>query len=167
MTNARTSLAYRVNLEIVPRYRLKVIPAVLRTAARAALRQQAAPAPSEVTLLIAGSGELRRLNRDFLGHDYPTDVLSFPSGDANATGGRLYLGDIAIAYPQALKQARSGGHSLKAELQLLVVHGVLHLLGHDHAARAEKARMWTAQAAILSELKAAITGPSDDGSAVR
>ncbi len=166
MTSERPTRVYRINLKIEPRYRLKVIPTSLRAAARAALRHQAAPAPSELTLLIAGDGELRRLNRDFLGHDYPTDVLSFPSGDTYRVGGRLYLGDIAIAYPQAHKQARSGGHPVKAELQLLVIHGVLHLLGHDHARPAEKARMWAAQATILSELKAAITGPADDSPTV-
>jgi probable rRNA maturation factor len=97
-----------------------------------------------------------------LGHDRPTDVLSFPSGEPDPANGRLYLGDIAISFPQARLAANRGGHSVKSELQLLIVHGVLHLLGHDHAHTAEKARMWAAQAAILSELRAGITGPAGD-----
>jgi probable rRNA maturation factor len=162
MSGPLTLLPYHVNLKIEPGYQRHVDPAVLRAAARAVLFQQGAPAPSELTLMIAGDGELRTLNRKFLGHDQPTDVLSFPSREPDPANGRLYLGDIAISFPQARASAKSGGHPVKAELQLLVVHGVLHLLGHDHANPGEKARMWAAQAAILSELKAAITGPADD-----
>ncbi len=138
---------------------------MLRAAARAALRHQAAPAPGDLTVLIAGDAELRALNRRFLRHNYPTDVLSFPSGEPEPAQGRRYLGDIAISYPQARAQARRGAHPVKAELQLRVVHGVLHLLGHDHARPKDKARMWADQAAILDGLRAAITGPSDDGPA--
>lgn len=162
MTGLRKLQPYRINLKIGPGYSDKVDPAVLRVAGRASLAHQGAPAPSELTLLIAGDSELRTLNREFLGHDRPTDVLSFPSREADPANGRLYLGDIAISFPQARAGAARGGHPLKAELQLLVVHGVLHLLGHDHTKPAEKARMWAAQAAILAELKARITGPVDD-----
>jgi probable rRNA maturation factor len=71
-----------------------------------------------------------------------------------------YLGDLAISVPRAAEQATAGGHSLTAELQLLTVHGVLHLLDHDHADDAEKQTMWTAQAAILEKLGAEITAPA-------
>ena len=162
MTGPRPLLAYLVNLKIAPGYRRKVDPAALRAAARAALAQQGAPAPSELTLMIAGDGELRSLNREFLGQDRPTDVLSFPTRERDGAARRLYLGDIAISFPQARAGAGRGGHPVKAELRLLVVHGVLHLLGHDHAKPAKKARMWAAQAAILTELKAGITGPAGD-----
>ncbi|MGH2523455.1 MAG: rRNA maturation RNase YbeY, partial [Anaerolineales bacterium] len=100
-----------------------------------------------------------------LGHDYPTDVLSFPSEETDPETGMRYFGDIAISFPHAHAQAAAGGHPVAAELQLLVVHGVLHLLGHDHAKRAEKARMWAAQAEILKKLKAPISGPSPSASA--
>jgi probable rRNA maturation factor len=159
---ARVPLPYRIHLKIEPGYARRVPAAVLRAAVRAALTHQNAPTPSDLSVMIAGDGELRALNREFLGHDRPTDVLSFPSGEPDPSTGRLYLGDIAISYPQAVAGAAGGGHPLKAELQLLIVHGVLHLLGHDHATQAEKARMWAAQAAILSELGAAITGPAGD-----
>ncbi|MBP7689220.1 MAG: rRNA maturation RNase YbeY, partial [Thermoflexales bacterium] len=67
--------------------------------------------------------------------------------------------DIVISYPKAKEQAKAGGHPVEAELQLLVVHGVLHLLGHDHYTPAEKAQMWQAQAAVLTSIRSAITGP--------
>jgi probable rRNA maturation factor len=91
---------------------------------------------------ITGDAELRRLNRDFLGKDYATDVLSFPS----QTGG---LGDLAISRHRAAAQARAFGHTLTEELQLLMLHGLLHLTGLDHEsdggrmARAE--RSWRAK----------------------
>jgi probable rRNA maturation factor len=163
VTALRRVLPYRINVKIESSYRRKLDPAVLGAAARAALAHQAAPAPCELTLMIAGDEELRTLNLQYLGHDRPTDVLSFPSRELDPANGRLYLGDIAISFQQARQQANHGGHPVKAELQLLVVHGVLHLLGHDHARPAEKSRMWAAQAAILSKLGAAVTRPPDDG----
>jgi probable rRNA maturation factor len=77
--------------------------------------------------LLTGDAELRRLNRDFRGVDEPTDVLSFPS--ASPAG---QLGDIAISVERARDQARSHGHELGAEVRILLLHGLLHLLGHDH-----------------------------------
>ena len=161
MNPGRLPLPYRIHLKIASRYEGKVHPAVLRATARAALIHQRAVIPSELTLLITGNRDLQALNREFLGHDRPTDVLSFPSGERNPASGRLYLGDIAISFPQARAGATRGRHPLQAELQLLVVHAVLHLLGHDHARRADKVRMWSAQAAILGQLRAAITGPAE------
>jgi probable rRNA maturation factor len=74
--------------------------------------------------LITGDAELRRLNRDFLGKDYATDVLSFP--------GAGELGDIAISAARARAQAAAYGHSFETEIRILMLHGVLHLLGMDH-----------------------------------
>lgn len=148
----------QVHVQIEPRYQGRVSAARLRQAARAALAQQGAPEAGALTVRVTGDGELRRLNREFLGHDYATDVLSFPA-EAEADGAP-YLGDLALSLPRAAAQARAGGHSLLAELQLLVVHGVLHLLGHDHATPRQTARMWRAQAEILAGLGAPITGPA-------
>ena len=89
--------------------------------------------------LVTGDAELRRLNASFRGRDYATDVLSFPS----AEGGR-FLGDIAISLGRARVQSREFGHPIELEVQILMLHGVLHLLGYDHEsdngsmARAEK-----------------------------
>ena len=97
---------------------------------------------------------MRELNRHYRNEDMTTDVLSFPAGeplpgDVEAGG---YLGDIAIAVPTAERQAAAKGHTAPAELQLLAVHGVLHLLGYDHLDAAEKAAMWREQAAVLRRL---------------
>lgn len=88
--------------------------------------------------LITGDAELRRLNREFRGKDYATDVLSFPAALPDT------LGDLAISVARARAQAREYGHSTEQELRILMLHGVLHLLGYDHEtdagrmARAEK-----------------------------
>jgi probable rRNA maturation factor len=77
--------------------------------------------------LVSGDAELRKLNREFRGKDYATDVLSFP-------GGNCHLGDLAISAARARAQAREFGHSTEDELRILMLHGVLHLLGMDHEA---------------------------------
>lgn len=77
--------------------------------------------------LVSNDAELQKLNRDFLSHDYPTDVLSFPSGAPMGT-----LGDIAISADRAREQAAEHGHGLTEELSILLLHGVLHLSGLDH-----------------------------------
>jgi len=123
---------------------------LLERAARAALDHQSAD--GDLTLVLADDEQLHRLNRDYLGIDAPTDVLSFPASETDPETGRRYLGDILLSIPRAEAQARAAGHSLVDEAQLLVVHGVLHLLGHDHAEAGEKTKMWKAQAEILYSL---------------
>ena len=130
----------------------KAEAAALRRAARAVLVHEGAASPAELTLLVTTDERMRDFNRRFLGEDRPTDVLAFPSPPGLDEPGRRYLGDLCISLHRAVEQARSGGHPLTAELSLLVVHGVLHLLGHDHDQRARKARMWKAQGDILEGL---------------
>lgn len=92
-----------------------------------------------VTVKIVGDAEMARLNQQFRGKVGPTDVLSFPAEPAGP-GGPLTanyaqgneLGDIAIARGLAARQARALGHSLRTELRVLALHGLLHLLGYDH-----------------------------------
>jgi probable rRNA maturation factor len=97
--------------------------------------------------LITGDAEMRRLNRDFRGKDYATDVLSFPAPPDAApdhNGEPAMLGDLAISALRARAQAREFGHSAEDEVRVLMLHGVLHLMGMDHEtdegkmARAEK-----------------------------
>ena len=111
----------------------RFVRSVLEAAAGAA---GGAGEAGEVTVRVTGDRELRRLNREFLGHDEVTDVLSFPSGE----GG--YLGDIAVSWPAVVRQAAAFGHSSEAELAVLCVHGLLHLLGWDHATADEERAMW-------------------------
>ena len=124
--------------------------AELETFAQHTLTQQRIAPPAALTILLTDDDQLQQLNRDYRGYDQTTDVLSFADGSDLPDIG-LYLGDIAISVPQAQRQADAGGHPLLAELRLLTVHGVLHLLGHDHGDPDEKERMWQAQADILAD----------------
>ncbi len=107
--------------------------------------------PNSVVCLIADDRELRRLNFQFLGRDYPTDVLSFPSGADDGA-----LGDLAISVERAAMQAAEYGHTRLDEIRILMLHGVLHLMGLDHErdweemARAE--RMWRHEFALPTTL---------------
>ncbi|MFN0166348.1 MAG: rRNA maturation RNase YbeY [Bryobacteraceae bacterium] len=79
--------------------------------------------------LLTDDRELRRLNREFLGKDAPTDVLSFPESEE---ADRPFLGELAISCDRAREQAKQYGHSLDVELKILMLHGVLHLVGLNH-----------------------------------
>jgi len=81
---------------------------------------------SEVSLLITDDAEMRELNRLYLDRDRPTDVLSFPTDEAT------FIGDIAISLDRASEQAVEQGDTITDELARLAIHGLLHLLGHDH-----------------------------------
>ena len=105
--------------------RQRVSPARLKrvlSGAAAALRVS-----GEVSLVLGGDRLLRRLNRDYRGKDRPTDVLSFPG-----EGGEAGLGDVVISVETAGRNARRLGRSLLQELDVLALHGFLHVLGHDH-----------------------------------
>ena len=88
----------------------------------------------EVGLVFVGTKAIQTLNRKYRRKDRPTDVLSFPIGKKGADG-KFYLGDIVISVPIAAKQARTAGHGLERELEILILHGFLHLAGYDHGAR--------------------------------
>ncbi|HNT24452.1 MAG TPA: rRNA maturation RNase YbeY [Anaerolineales bacterium] len=125
---------------------------ILEQAAALALQHEAAPANAELTVVIGDDQQLHKLNQQYRSVDAPTDVLSFPAGYTDPDSDALYLGDVIISLPRAQAQAAAGGHDLADELQLLVVHGVLHLLGHDHGEADEKQAMQAAQDAILKQL---------------
>ena len=125
---------------------------LIERAVLAALKHQKESPKVNVSVVLTDNRRLRKLNRDYLGVDAPTDVLSFPASESDPETGARYIGDILISVPYATKGAKQAGNSLEAELQLLVIHGVLHLLGHDHAKPKEKAKMWKAQHEILSQL---------------
>lgn len=149
-----------------------------RTAA-AALHSAGAPSPASLAIIFADDRELAALNADHMGEQGPTDVLSFPmlpasaypphpghqTGDAGPPtvftlppGRRLHLGDIVISVERARAQAEQGrgGHtgdvawSLVDELRLLVVHGVLHVCGWDHALPAERDAMRALERNVLA-----------------
>lgn len=122
---------------------------LLEKAVREALDYAGADPDVEVTLVLTGDTQLRKLNRDFLGIDSFTDVLAFSGGDADPDTGALYLGDVIISYQRARKQAAAAKHSIGDELKLLAVHGLLHLLGYDHTDSESETAMWRVQNEIL------------------
>jgi probable rRNA maturation factor len=118
----------------------------------------AAPAearPVEIGVLLTDDAAVRELNRAWRGHDRPTNVLAFPAQDAAAgrpEGGPILLGDVVVALETVLREARSEGRPPAHHLQHLLVHGTLHLLGHDHEDEAAAARMERLEVAALAAL---------------
>ena len=106
-----------------------------------------------VTVLLTDDDTLRSLNRQFADEDKVTDVLAFGSGTVFPEGveDAETLGDIAISLPQARRQAAAAGQSEDREVAMLSAHGVLHLLGYDHAEPDEEREMTGITAAILEK----------------
>lgn len=123
-----------------------------KTAIRATLAHEGTSlAPgSEVSLLFCDDAAIRDLNRQWRGQDRPTNVLSFPAPDE--PGAMPLLGDIAIAFETAAREAAEEDKPLAAHFCHLVVHGLLHLLGYDHESEAEAEVMEGHERAILGEL---------------
>jgi len=143
----------RLTVEVVKAVRAPVQPAFIRSVlARAVSIPEVAarlPAgPSTIAVRITEDRELRRLNRTYAGHDSTTDVLSFE-------GSGEHLGDLAVSWETVVRQAAEFAHPPLTELALLCVHGMLHLLGWDHAVSAERKEMvrLTLAALELSQLR--------------
>lgn len=115
----------------------------------------------EATVVLTSDEEIRRLSREHLGLDEVTDVLAFPHGESEPGSEKVYLGDVVISLPQAVRQAEAAGHSPEAEVTLLTVHGMLHLLGFDHDQAAAKQAMWRVQEEILEALECEISQPTE------
>jgi probable rRNA maturation factor len=135
----------------------------LRRAVSATLEYVRQDEPCEVAVVVTGDETLQELNSRFLGMDRPTDVLAFPNDSrgpfVGAAGQPRYLGDVVVSLPRAEAQATEAAHSVEAELQLLVVHGVLHLLGYDDQTDEDRSVMWSAQSEILKGLGVEIRLP--------
>lgn len=103
-----------------------------RTLARFVTRAQAAvKLRGQVAVLLTTDEAIRDLNRRFRGKNKTTDVLSFPA-TGHGSGQERVAGDLAISVPMARRQAEEHGHALTCELQILILHGLLHLAGYDH-----------------------------------
>jgi len=115
----------------------------------------------ELSVTVTDDETVRSLNREYAGEDAVTDVLSFSQREGEefaAAAGRIPpLGEVIIAYPQALRQAREHGESPEAEVTRLLIHGILHLLGYDHAQPEEERRMRTREEELAGGVSA---GPS-------
>ena len=132
-------------------------PSWLQGIARQVLVAQGAGAEVELGLVIATEERVKQLNRDYRGRDEPTDVLAFSTREevgadlppfVQPPDGVLHLGEVIISYPQAVIQAEEHRHSIKKEIAILTIHGVLHLLGYEHD-KPELARQMRAREAEL------------------
>jgi len=100
---------------------------------------------------------VQQLNKSYRGKDEPTDVLAFYMTSADfiePPDGVRHLGEVIISYPQAVIQAEEHRHSIKKELAILIIHGVLHLLGYDHEESEQERQMRAREADILSQIGA-------------
>jgi len=142
---ARHAAARRpaITLQLAARGRGLPTPAQVRRWAAAALARAA-----EVTVRIVGAAEARRLNRAYRGRDYATNVLSFPYD----SGRGMLRGDIVLCAPVTRREARAQGKTLEAHFAHLIVHGLLHLQGHDHERPREAARMEALEKKLLAKL---------------
>jgi probable rRNA maturation factor len=152
-----------IEIQIDPVFASLIPEELIRQTAQTAFKQQELSQNVEMSLVITGDEEIKAYNLQYFDIDAPTDVISFPAsenkytkgqpfdGEINPETGNLYLGDIIISYSRAVNQAESNHNNPEDELCLLVVHGILHLLGYDHAGEDEKAIMWHEQAEILKQ----------------
>lgn len=111
---------------------------------------------TEISLVICGEKKIKNLNRFYRKKDKITDVLSFGDQKSDfiaAPDGTLRLGEIFICYPVAERQAQKAGHSLEKEMAVLLVHGILHLAGHNHEKSAREAKkMFKLQKKIIAKI---------------
>ena len=139
----------------------------LQSVAEQVLVAQDAGSKVELGLVITGQERVQQLNRSYLGKDEPTDVLAFSmlpeplaTTESEASSpfvqppdGVLHLGEVIVSYPQAVLQAEEHRHSVKREIAILIIHGVLHLLGYDDEKPEPRQQMVAREAEILSHVE--------------
>jgi probable rRNA maturation factor len=160
-------LRAELTIEVRGRARRAVKPATLATLRRLVGRAMRAAGVAEraLALSLSDDDELLALNRQFAGEDHATDVLSFEQEAP-------LLGDVIISVETATRQAEAAGHGLVAELVHLAVHGVVHLLGFDHATKAEERVMFGFEARLRAAARAAgpvvrVRAPARGGAAAK
>jgi probable rRNA maturation factor len=145
-----------VDVQVAPALRRRVHKQDIRKWAEATLRAEGLTELPDMAVVITDDDSIRTLNRDFRGADEPTDVLAFGEEKAGpfvmAPGEPAYLGDVIVSLERAEAQAAERSLATRTELQLLLVHGILHLLGYDHTEESEQQEMWARQDAILKTL---------------
>lgn len=119
----------------------------LRALTKLLLQSEGRPASTQVSLLLCNDDLIRELNRLYRGKDSPTDVLSFPQNDP------VLLGDVVISLDTAARQASELGTNLQGEVERLLVHGLLHLLGYDHETDEGASVMRAREEAVLGGIE--------------
>ncbi len=144
-----------VLVSIDPAFGREVAADWLVGVAKIALEMQAV-GDAQLSIVVTDDDQIRTLNRNFAGEDHATDVLSFSLEEgepfAPPPGDTRRLGEIVISYETADRQAIQQAHHTEDELAHLLVHGILHLLGHDHAEPEEERLMRMRERSILTEL---------------
>jgi probable rRNA maturation factor len=132
---------------------LEALPALVDRACEAVAEAAASGAVLTADLALSDDASVKELNRTWRGQDKPTNVLSFPVSERRRAGkGPRHLGDIVIAEETLLSEARAGGIPARDHFQHLLVHGLLHLIGHDHIDEREAATMEALETKILAAL---------------
>ena len=150
-----------INIQVDEAYQEPGLEELIALAARTALNLKGPGSEeTDLSIVVTSDDEIQQLNHQFLENDSPTDVLSFPGGEIDPDTHRENLGDIIISFDRARTQALARQGTVESEIQLLVVHGVLHLLGFDHADDREKAEMWSLQHKALKALNLESINPS-------
>lgn len=160
MREGRTTPRLLLRIEKAPDRELLLDQDGCAQALQRALELEGIGEPVELTVLVTDDETIRSLSARFRGIDASTDVLSFPAEERGSHGAHSdhpfvtapedrHLGDIAVSYPAALRQAREHGWSVQEEIRFLLVHGLLHILGYDHATRGDRAAMARREAEIL------------------
>ncbi len=137
----------------------EVLEATVQRAIAETLRQAAddlppGPGPLAISVMLADDATVQALNRDWRGRDRPTNVLSFPAPAdmPQPPGEPRPLGDLVLSGPVLVREAREAGVPLEEHLAWMVIHGTLHLLGHDHSQEEERCRMEAKEVRILKAL---------------
>lgn len=127
---------------------------LLAALARHVLDSEEVDDSAELSILFVGADHIRRLNARYAGDDYATDVLAFPMNEDDEDDDPLMVGDVVVCPEVARDNAAKAGSTLERELQMLVVHGTLHLLGYDHQNDAQRAAMEKRMSEILASFSA-------------
>ena len=163
---------FDVSVDVLDGLALQFPAEWLEQVAKVVLATRVPPAETSVSLLVADDDLVRELNSRHRGLDEETDVLSFSFthqgeyyGDEESApppdhsfdfvlppGQQASLGEVIISYPQALRQAAKSGHPVEKELAFLVIHGILHLLRHDHQVPKEEAEMKELESKLLEKV---------------
>ncbi|MGE5124136.1 MAG: rRNA maturation RNase YbeY [Acidobacteriaceae bacterium] len=141
-----------INLQVKRPVKLPFEKSRLIRAAWLTLESQDKASTCDMSIVVGDDALLKSLNQKYGHHAATTDVLSFSTNEPDPDAQTLYLGDVVISFPRAQEQSHSAGHPLADELQLLVVHGTLHLLGFDHLDPVDKKNMQSRQDEILQQL---------------
>ena len=121
-------------------------------------------ADHELSILLTDDVTIQKMNAEYRGKDQPTDVLSFSQSESEPFVMPVpVLGDLVISLETAQRQADERSHPLAAEVRILLVHGLLHLLGHDHLAQDERMAMEQAENTLLAALPSHPDWPTTSG----